>query len=178
MRFKERMYGSRVKLDECGELNDKTLIVDRVSKVVKGGRRFSFSAVVVTGDAKGHFGYGHGKAGEVPEAIRKASEGARRQMLKVPMKGSTIPHDVIGRFGSTQVVLKPAAPGTGVIAGGVVRAVAEAAGITDIRTKCLGSNNPQNVLKACINGLISLRDPNEIAGMRNKTVEEMGYEPY
>lgn len=178
MRFKNRMYDSRVKADECGELTDKTLVVNRVAKVVKGGRRFSFSAIVITGDGAGHVGYGHGKANEVPEAIRKASEMARRQLLQVPIKGSTIPFEGIGSFSSSNVILKPAAPGTGVIAGSVVRAVVEAAGIHDIRTKCIGSNNPKNVLKACINGLIALRNPEEIINLRGKSEEELGYHPY
>lgn len=178
MRFKNRMYDCRVKADECGELTDKTLVVNRVAKVVKGGRRFSFSAIVVTGDGQGHVGYGHGKANEVPEAIRKASEMARRQLLRVPIKGATIPFDTVGTFSSSNVILKPAAPGTGVIAGSVVRAVVEAAGIHDIRTKCIGSNNPKNVLKACINGLIGLQDPNEISNLRGKSIEELIYHPY
>ena len=138
MKLKEKMHQCRVAVKECGELTDRTIFINRVAKVVKGGRRFSFSALVVTGDGMGHVGYGTGKAGEVPEAIRKASEAARRNIVKVPMRGSTIPHDFVSDIGPTRVILKPAKPGTGVIAGSVVRSVAELAGIQDISTKCIG----------------------------------------
>ena len=178
MSLKSKISGRRVSPDQCGELDDKTVFINRVAKVVKGGRRFSFSALVVTGDGQGHIGVGLGKANEVPEAIRKASEQAKQGLIKVPIQGSTIPYDVIGRFGSATVVLKPAAPGTGVIAGSVVRAVVEASGIKDIRTKCIGSNNPANVLQATLAGLVSLREPEAIAGMRGVALEEIDYHPY
>ena len=178
MGLKENIYDRRVPADKCGELTDKTITIKRVAKVVKGGRRFSFSALVVTGDGQGHVGYGMGKAGEVPEAIRKASEAAKRNLVKVPIRGSTIPHDSVARFGPSTVVMKPGAPGTGVIAGSTVRAVVEAAGISDIRTKCIGSNNAKNVLQAVIAGLLSLKDPETVSQMRGKSLEELEYAPY
>lgn len=178
MDLKEKLYKRRVLASNCGELTDKTVFINRVAKVVKGGRRFSFSALVVSGDGQGHVGYGLGKAGEVPEAIRKGSETARKAMTRIPMRGSTIPHDVVGKFGAAQVVMKAAAPGTGVIAGSVVRAVADAIGIKDIRTKCIGSNNPQNVLQATLQGLLSLREPETVASARGAEVEEINYHPY
>ncbi|NLF24925.1 MAG: 30S ribosomal protein S5, partial [Deltaproteobacteria bacterium] len=157
---------------------DKTVFINRVVKVVKGGRRFSFSAVVVTGDGMGHVGFGMGKAAEVPEAIRKASETARRCIIKVPIKGDTIPHDVVGKFGASEVVLRPAAPGTGVIAGSTVRTVMDSVGVKDVITKCLGSTNPSNVLQAVISGLLSLREPEAVAAVRGVPVSEMGYGAY
>jgi len=169
---------SRVSVDECGELTDKTVAINRVSKVVKGGRRFSFSALVVTGDGRGHVGFGLGKAAEVPDAIRKASEQARKSLIRIPLKGSTIPHDVIGTFGPSTVILKAAAPGTGVIAGSAVRAIIEVAGIKDIRTKCIGSNNAHNVLHATVEGLLELKDPEVVAAIRGISLDEMGYRPY
>lgn len=168
----------RVNVEQCGELSDKTVLVSRVSKVVKGGRRFSFSALVVTGDGRAHVGYGLGKAAEVPDAIRKASSSARVALVKIPLRGSTIPHETVGHYGPTTVILKPAAPGTGVIAGAAVRSIADAAGIKDIRTKCIGSNNPHNVLHAALDGLLSLKDPASVAEMRGLSLEEIGYSPY
>ncbi|WP_243359204.1 30S ribosomal protein S5 [Fundidesulfovibrio terrae] len=150
---------------------EKIVSLNRVAKVVKGGRRFSFSALVVVGDGKGSVGFGLGKANEVPEAIRKATDQAKKSMIKVPLLDGTLPYQVMGRFGAGRVVLIPASKGTGIIAGGPVRAVMEAAGVHDILTKAIGTNNPHNVLRAAVAGLASLRSADQVSDLRGKTLE-------
>lgn len=155
------------------EYQERVVALNRVSKTVKGGRIYKFAALVVVGDGKGTIGFGLGKSGEVPDAIRKGIEDAKKNFIKVSLRGTTIPHEIIGKFGAGVVLLKPAAPGTGVIAGGPVRAVVETVGIKDIRTKALRSNNPCNVVRATLNGLSLLRTADEVAAVRGKSVKEI-----
>ncbi|MBR1422593.1 MAG: 30S ribosomal protein S5 [Ruminococcus sp.] len=155
------------------ELEEKVVAINRVSKTVKGGRIMKFSALVVVGDGNGIVGFGIGKSGEVPDAIRKAIQDAKKNLIRISLKGTTIPHEIVGKFGAGEVLMRPAAPGTGVIAGGPVRAVVEIAGIKDIRTKSLRSNNPYNVVRATVNGLSRVRSAETVAALRGKTVKEM-----
>ena len=155
------------------ELQEKLVVINRVSKTVKGGRIARFTAIMIVGDGNGHVGYGLGKAAEVPDAIRKGIEDAKKHLITISLKGDTIPHEVIGKFGAGEVLMKPAAPGTGVIAGGAVRAVVEAAGIKDIRAKALRSNNPCNVVSATMEGLSRLRTAEQAAAIRGKSVKEI-----
>ncbi len=159
--------------ENTSELKEKVVAINRVAKVVKGGRNFRFSAVVVVGDENGHVGVGNGKAAEVPDAIKKAIEEAKKNLVEVPVVGTTIPHEYVGKFGSASVVLKPAKEGSGVIAGGSVRPVLELAGYKDIRTKVIGTNNPRNVVYATLEGLKSMKTAEQIAHKRGKTVEEI-----
>ena len=172
-RGERRERGPRRDRRPESEFQEKMVAINRVTKVVKGGRNFRFAALVVIGDGKGRVGCGIGKATEIPEAARKATEDAKKHLVHVSMKGTSIPHETVGRFGTGEIVLLPAPEGTGVIAGGAVRAVVEAAGIKDIRTKCLRSNNPQNVVTATMEGLKSLRDAAQVAAVRGKAVEEL-----
>jgi small subunit ribosomal protein S5 len=162
-----------INMDEVGELVDRMVHINRVAKVVKGGRRFSFAALVVVGDQNGHVGAGLGKANEVPEAIRKGTDQAKKNIFKIPLVKGTVPHEVIGVFGAGRVLLRPASPGTGIIAGGAVRPLLEVAGVQDILTKCIGTSNPHNVIHATIEALKMLRSIEETAKLRGKSIEEL-----
>jgi small subunit ribosomal protein S5 len=164
---------AQVDIESLGDLVDRVVFINRVSKVVKGGRNFSFSALVVVGNEKGWVGIGHGKAREVPEAIRKATDAARRHVFEIPLTGTTVPHDVVGEHGAAEVLLRPASAGTGVIAGGAVRAVLECAGVHDVLSKCIGTNNPLNVVHATVNALQRLRSPEQIAQRRGMALAQM-----
>ena len=167
------MERGRIDANQMEDLKEKVIAINRVTKVVKGGRNFRFSVLVVVGDENGHVGIGMAKAIEIPDAIRKAIQDAKKRMIEVPLKDTTVPHEMVGEFGAGRVLIKPASQGTGIIAGGPVRAVLELAGVKDIRTKSLGSNNPRNMVNATMEALKSLKKPEDVAKIRGKSVEEI-----
>ena len=173
-----RPANRKAQSSQLAEVKDEVVTINRVAKVVKGGRRFSFSALVVSGDGNGHIGYGLGKANEVPEAIRKGAEAAKKAMINVPLVGNTFPYEVIGHGGASRVMLKPASPGTGVIAGSAVRKVIELLGVQDVLTKSFGSQNPHNILAAVFDGLLQLELPDVIASRRGKQLDDLDYRVY
>jgi len=168
-----RQPKQRITAQGLGELSDQVISINRVTKVVKGGKNLSFAALVVVGDHSGHVGFGTGKAREVPLAIKKAIEAAKKNLIRIPLINNTLPHPIVGTWGAGRVLIKPASEGTGVIAGGAVRAVMQAAGIHDVRTKILGSTNPHNVVRATFDGLLNMKDPFEVARLRGKQVDEL-----
>ena len=168
-----RQPKQRITAQGLGELSDQVISINRVTKVVKGGKNLSFAALVVVGDHSGHVGFGTGKAREVPLAIKKAIEAAKKNLIRIPLINNTLPHQIVGTWGAGRVLIKPASEGTGVIAGGAVRAVMQAAGVHDVRTKVLGSANPHNVVRATFDGLLKMKDPMELARLRGKQVEEL-----
>lgn len=167
------MERGRIDANQIDDIKEKVISINRVTKVVKGGRNFRFSVLVVVGDENGHVGIGMAKAIEIPDAIRKAIQDAKKRMIEVPLKDTTVPHEMVGEFGAGRVLIKPASEGTGIIAGGPVRAVLELAGVKDIRTKSLGSNNPRNMVNATMEALKSLKKPEDVARIRGKSVEEI-----
>lgn len=167
------MERGRIDANQIDDIKEKVISINRVTKVVKGGRNFRFSVLVVVGDENGHVGIGMAKAIEIPDAIRKAIQDAKKRMIEVPLKNTTVPHEMVGQFGAGRVLIKPASQGTGIIAGGPVRAVLELAGVKDIRTKSLGSNNPRNMVNATMEALKSLKKPEDVARIRGKSVEEI-----
>lgn len=167
------MERGRIDANQMDDIKEKVISINRVTKVVKGGRNFRFSVLVVVGDENGHVGIGMAKAIEIPDAIRKAIQDAKKRMIEVPLKDTTVPHEMVGEFGAGRVLIKPASQGTGIIAGGPVRAVLELAGVKDIRTKSLGSNNPRNMVNATMEALKSLKKPEDVAKIRGKSVEEI-----
>ncbi|RME62219.1 MAG: 30S ribosomal protein S5 [Candidatus Dadabacteria bacterium] len=176
--LKRLIYDYHVERSECADLEERTVMIKRVAKVVKGGRRFGFTALVIAGDGQGHVGFGLGHAVEVPAAIKKGAELAKRQLVKIPMHGTTVPHEIWAKHGATKVMIKPAKPGTGIIANAALRAIAELAGIKDIRTKCLGARSAQNMVRAMFLGLLSMETPQSVLEKRGLTEDKLDYKPF